>query len=272
MDSAVEIEFLLGLTRRLCCVGVLLQSTELAWHRRELRADGLLGWTVSPTPTANPARLLARWLNDYPGCRVALIFRAVAALAGVLLPDHSALILATAGSLVLAQLFYNRRFAAVGSDSDTMQLACFAAVFVGHLPGERAVLGAAALAFLAGQVLIAYAASGFDKVRSRRWRTGVQLVVIFQHGIYRCAPLGHWLERHPLLARTLTWSVILLELLFPASVLLPATAFWIILAGGLGFHAAVAVTMGLHGFWWSFAAAYPALYFVHQRLAAAFAG
>jgi hypothetical protein len=270
MAAALNADLLLGLTLRLGCVGVLLQSTELIANRRELEDDGLLGWGAAPSSPwpVGPARTFLRGLQRYPGCAIVLATRACLALACLFLPVGAGLTTAALALLLLAQLYYHRRFAALGSDADIMQLIGFGAVFAGGLPGGTPVLQTAALGFLAVHVLIAYVASGFDKATSRRWRSGAQVALTFQYSMYRLRPLGDFLASRPVLARAVTGGVILLELLFPLCLVLPAPGFWIFLAAGLAFHVTIAFTMGLHGFLWSFVAAYPGLYFVHAWVAA----
>lgn len=270
MEVAVNSDLLLGLAQRIGCIGVLLQSTELLANRRELEEDGLLAEEATPPSpsTAGLARTFWRRLQRYPGCAWVLAARALLAVAGLFLPFGSPLTTTVLAGLLLAQLYYHRRFAIIGSDSDIMQLIGLGAVFVGGLPGGTPVMKAAALGFLACHVLIAYVASGFDKATSRRWRSGARVALTFQYSMYRLRPLGDFLASRPVVARAASGGVILLELLFPLCLVLPSPGFWIFLAAGLAFHATIAFTMGLHGFFWSFAAAYPGLYFVHGWVAA----
>lgn len=269
MDNLVNARELLTYSARICCVGIAIQSAEILRHRRELQDYGLLGWTVAGDNSGHRLRLLFRQLHRYPAVVTILFGRLLVALAVLFLPGGS---LATTGALtflLLAQLYYNRRCTMIGSGADTMQLMCLGAVFAGSLPGTTSNLPIAAITFLAVQVLLAYVASGWDKAVSPRWRSGVHLSLIFKYSLDRFPPLGGWFGRHPRSARAAAWSVILLELLFPLCLLLPAPGFWVFLGCGATFHAAVAFTMGLHGFWWSFTATYPALYFVHTHIASA---
>ena len=80
-------------------------------------------------------------------------------------------------------------------------------------------------------------------------------------------PLADWLAVHRTFARNLARSVILLELFFPLCVVLPAPLFFAVLGAGAIFHVSIAISMGLHGFFWSFVATYPAFYFARERLA-----
>jgi hypothetical protein len=262
MDS----EALLGFSWRLGCIGVLLQSIEVAWHRRELREDGLLGWQFTAEASGGRLRKAIRKLSLHPAALLILWARFALAGLGVFLPAGvgSSVVLFL---LLMAQLYYNRRFSAIASESDAMELIVLAAVWAGSFPGASSRLQSLALVFLAAHVLIAYLASGCDKVTTRSWRSGEHLTLVFLHSFQRRPMLGEFLRRHPRLACAGAWSVILLELSFPVCLVLPDAGFWLFLACGLLFHGLVAFVMGLHGFFWAFAAGYPGLYFVHARLA-----
>ncbi len=266
MDTFVESGQLLGLSLRICCIGVIVQSAELIRHRRELREDGLLGWVGSDAPAPLLGRLIRR-LHREPAALFILVQRALLAAVCLALPDGSALVAGALALLVLSQLYYHRRFAVIASDSEVMQLICLGACLAGNLPGSTPRLQAVALGFLALQVLIAYTASGVDKLSSPAWRSGLRLRLSLLHSPHRCVPLGEWLGRHGRVAEVTSWAVALVEITFPLCLLLPEAGFWGYLAAGLAFHALVAITMGLHGFWWAFGAAYPALYFLHSLLA-----
>ncbi len=268
MVTAVDPRWMLALSTQLCCVGVILQSLEVIWNRRELRDDDLLGWSAPAGAPANPAVALARWLYRYPACLGVLAVRAAAAGAVFFLPYGSAPVFALLGFLVVAQMYFNRRFFFIRGNSDHMKLVCLSAVCAGGLPWASPGLQAAALAFMAFQVGLAYVTSGYDKLRSPLWRDGTRLIQILEDGNYRFPPLNGRLRHHRRAVVACVWGVILLELLFPLCVVLPPAGFWLIIGGGIAFHASVGVTMGLHGFWWSFLATYPALYFVHAHVTA----
>ncbi|MEY2880968.1 MAG: hypothetical protein RLZZ15_3348 [Verrucomicrobiota bacterium] len=259
---------LLALATPICCAGVLVQSLEVLWNWRELPDGGLLAWTRATTPTANPLVRFARAAYQFPGAAIILAARAAVALACLVLPYGSASVCALLAALVVAQLYFNRRFTILRGNCDTLTLVCLSGAWAGSLPAASARLQAAALGFIAFHAGLAYVLTGYDKLKSPLWRDGTRLIQILRDGNYRFPPLADALGRHPRWMRAGAWGVIALELLFPLCVVLPPAGFWSVLAGGAVFHAAVAVTMGLHGFWWAFVASYPAFYFVHTSIAA----
>ncbi len=264
----VDGQTMLGLTALITCTGIALQSLELAWNRRHLRDGCLFGWAQA---SATPAGLTAiqRSLHGYPGCLILLRLRAALAILCVLFSYRYPATWPLLAALVILQLYYNRRFSLTRENANAMYLYCLVACTVGALPGASARLVTVALVFLGFQVLLAYAMSGRTKLGSRPWRSGDYLTWVCQNRAAQLFPApGNIAGRHRGMVLIATWGVILLELLFPLSVFLPAPFFWAFIAGGVMFHTAVSLTMGAHAFWWAFVGTYPALTFIHATLRA----
>ena len=68
------------------------------------------------------------------------------------------------------------------------------------------------------------------------------------------------------MAKTLSWGTILLQLSFPIALFAPPSISLSIVGMALGFHAAIAIFMGLPNFLWTFAACYPAVFCVNQQV------
>lgn len=267
MVLAPDPQAALELSARLCCTGILLQATELFSLSPELRNRHLLGWHGAQG-APNFFRRLVQWVQGYPANLFVLLWRALAAAILLGRPDLGG----AAGallwfSLLLSQLHFNRGARLFFANSDHMNLICLAGLTVAALPGASATLRGAALAFIAFQSCLGYLASGLEKLRSAPWRSGRRLVHIVQDGSHHIPALGACLVRRPGLAKALAWGVVALEVLLPLCVVLPPAGFWIFVGAGLLFHACIAVLMALPGFFWVFAATYPALYFVHEWVA-----
>jgi hypothetical protein len=271
MNDAIDTLPLLSLTTRLLCVGLVLQSIELLVNARELRNDGLLRWPDQRGRLFGAQGKL-RWLYTSPACLVVFTVRAFAAVAALFLPFDAAPMPWVLAVLAGTQAYHNHRLKMIHEGSDSMYLLGLAALLAAAVEPAEPRLRAAALGFLAFQAVLAYFAAGLDKVRSVAWRDGSLLTRALRYGVHRFEPLGDALARHPALAIGLSQSVIFLELLFPLSVVLPPSAFWIFASAGVVFHLGVAFCMGLHGFFWSFIATYPAVYFVSQKFAARWPG
>lgn len=266
MNEAIDPLGLLTLITRLLCVGLLLQSIELLANARELRDDGLLGWRDLRGRLFGPQGKLRR-LHTHPTPLLILAGRGLVAFLCLFLPFDAAVMPWLLGGLFGAQAYLNHRLKTIHEGSDTMFLIGLAAVAAAALEPAEPRLRVAALVFFAVQLLLAYFAAGWDKLRAASWRNGSLVTRALRHGAHRFEPLGNVLARRRLAAVVFSWHVILLELLFPLCVLLPWPAFWIFVAVGIAFHVAVAFCMGLHGFLWSFVAGYPALYFCARYVA-----
>lgn len=256
----------LAWSARICSVGLVWQSLELAWLGRELRDGHLLG-RESARGLAGTAQEVSFGGGDWSPDRVFLITRALAAAACWLIPFGSA---AGAGLLVglfVGQLYFNRRFAIVLTNADHLNLLCLGALAAAGWPGASFGLRAAALGFIAFHGLFGYVAAGVDKLLAGNWRTGVRLVAVFQDSSYRVPALAKLASRPPIGA-LLAWGTILLEVFFPLCLMLPPSGLWIFFAAGALFHGLIGVAMGLPMFLWAFGATYPAIYFGHEWLTA----
>jgi hypothetical protein len=113
--------------------------------------------------------------------------------------------------------------------------------------------------FFAFQLCLCYLASGLAKAASPEWRSGTALPGILSTRMYGDERLYRFLRDRPRRAALLSWAVIIGESTFPLVLVAPRRLRQCVLGGGLLFHGAVALTMNLNTFFWSFAAAYPAL-------------
>ena len=255
----------LALMLRLCAAGVLIQTLEVLRHRHELQDGHLFGREGDAVPPGIIRRCVGV-LSGYPGVVWMLAARAVLAVSCLLLHYGSPAAFVLIGLLVLAQVYYHWRFVMLAGNCETMFLVCLVAAWAGSLPGADARLGQAALVFAALHVSLAYLAAGLHKLLSRVWREGLRLRQIAEHGSYR---LPAFARRGLGGARAAVWTtrvVIALELSLGFTLLLPPPIAWSLLAAGLAFHTVIAVAMGLHGFWWAFAAAYPAVVYANGLL------
>lgn len=261
---------LLGWSARLCCAGIFFQAAELLTLAPEMREHRLLGWHDVSARSARP-RPGGTWAGTQTHAwRVGVtIGRLLGALVVFALPfgESYAAWVVLAG-LLLTQLFFNRRFRVILANSDYLNLCCLAALAIAAWPGASPTLRLAAAGFMAFQACLGYVASGVDKLTGGNWRDGARLIDIFRNSSHRVPRIGRWLAEHRSAAAALSWGVIGLEVLFPLCLVLPAAGFWSFIVAGALFHASIAGLMALPGFFWAFAATYPAMYVVHEWLAA----
>lgn len=110
--------------------------------------------------------------------------------------------------------------------------------------------------------MLSYATAGVVKLVSPTWRSEPILASILSTHRFGSAVIAEYLRRRPMLCVLLQWSVITLELGFSFALVLPLPGLFAFLLGGLCFHIACAVLMGLNTFLWAFPATYPCVYAV----------
>ncbi len=122
-----------------------------------------------------------------------------------------------------------------------------------------------AFGYLALQLVLSYFISGWVKVINPDWRSGRALCDVFQFSAYPVSESLRAWSNKPRLLFTLSWGVILFELLFPFS-LLSVTSLYVALVIAAGFHFANACLFGLNRFFWIWLAAYPAILWFQFRI------
>lgn len=261
-SAAVYLEWV----ARIASVGIVVRTLEVLANWPALKDGELLGWGGLATSRFTLLRFLQR-LQGYPFCALGLFVRVLGAVSVFFLSYGTLGMMVALALLVLTQLYYNHRFEMLSYAAEHLRLTSLCALLFGALPGASERFRCLCLGFIAFQVALAYVGTAKSKLCSSYWRDGTRIIQIFQESAHRFPPLGRFFGAYPRVALLATWAVILLQLIFPVSLLLPPPAFAAVLAGGVLFHGTLAFTMGLHGFFWAFVATYPALYFFHARLA-----
>lgn len=122
-----------------------------------------------------------------------------------------------------------------------------------------------AFGYLALQLILSYFISGWVKIINPDWRSGLALSDVFQFSAYPVSEsLRKW-SQFPRLLFSMSWAVIILELLFPFA-LLSSTSLTIALILTAAFHLSNAILFGLNRFFWIWIAAYPSLLWLQQRI------
>ena len=122
-----------------------------------------------------------------------------------------------------------------------------------------------AFGYLAIQLILSYFISGWVKVINPDWRSGQALRDVFQFSAYPVSEsLRQW-SKSPRLLLSMSWGVILFELLFPFS-LLSSTSLTFALVITASFHFSNACLFGLNRFFWIWIAAYPSILWFQQRI------
>ena len=255
----------LALGERLAGCAVLIATLEMLARPRAFDRGGLLGWEVAqlraPWLThGRLARVLDRLFSG-SGLRALLILRAAAAACLVAGLDGAALAAAVLTAAAASLLLMLRT--CYGNDgADQMCLLVLLSAALARASGSGAPMVAAVLCFLALQACLSYATSGIAKLCGPAWRDGSGIVGILSTHTYGMPRLASSLARHRPLAIGFSWLVIGSEILFPLVLVAPDSWIPVFLLAGLSFHLGCALVMGLNTFVWSFAATYPAVYWL----------
>lgn len=167
-------------------------------------------------------------------------------------------------ALVVNTLFMLKRFQGpYNGGSDRMGLLILCCLCVAQfVPTQGKEL---ALGYLAAQLLLSYVIAGWVKVVNPDWRAGRALRDVFLFSAYPASEQLRQLANTPKLLFAASWAVMLLELLFPFSLLTHATLVAALVLAAI-FHFANACLFGLNRFFWVWIAAYPAIMWLQARV------
>ena len=140
-------------------------------------------------------------------------------------------------------------------------LVCLCLVHIAPTEGWQEM----AFGYLAVQLVLSYFISGWVKVVNSEWRNGRALRDVFQFSAYPVSEELRLWAQSPRLLLTMSWSVMLFELLFPFA-LLSSASLMLALVIAASFHLANAFLFGLNRFFWIWITAYPSIIWFQQRI------
>jgi pimeloyl-ACP methyl ester carboxylesterase len=252
----------LGAVERMGAATHLVASLEFLARRQDRRPGGVNDWAIS-RQNVRYRNKAARQFFDFtsqPAVNTALHVARILAAGFLLAPTTGMRKSRLAANTIIAGssvcLFPGQMYGTDGSDQASFLVQ--AAAMVARSSRQPKVVDAA-LWFLALQSTLNYTASGWVKVTSPTWRSGVALP-----GVLRTMAYGHegsWraAERFPRSAKALGHGVLALECLFPAAFLLGGRVTPAFIGSAAAFHLANARVMGLGRFVGAFCAMHPAV-------------
>ncbi|OUR75947.1 hypothetical protein A9Q83_16415 [Alphaproteobacteria bacterium 46_93_T64] len=168
-------------------------------------------------------------------------------------------------ALVMLGLFILHRFQGpYNGGSDRMSLLILSCLclanFIPILQWQEVIFG-----YLALQLVLSYFISGWVKIINPEWRNGLALKDVFSFSAYPVSEALRSLANSPGLLWSMSWAVILFELIFPLTLITQTT-----LVAGLViaacFHFSNACMLGLNRFFWIWLAAYPSIIWLQYRI------
>lgn len=171
----------------------------------------------------------------------------------------------TAGLLLSTSLLLFVRFhGPYNGGSDRMGLLLLCGLWLAHVLPQPA-WRAAALGYVAVQLVASYFLAGVVKVVEPTWRNGQALRDVFAFSIYPVSADLRALAARRAWLTAAGWGVMLFELAFPFA-LLDTRALLSALALAFTFHVGNAALFGLDRFVWVWLAAYPTLLWFQSAL------
>ena len=255
------------LSEQLLALGVLQTSCQWAWRAVTVSNTPLLQQRIAEVGAIDPARsrLHRRWANRMTGPLAVVVSLMRAALAIALLSPASSRPVQTGAliGLVVAHVLLAWTPWTIWPDGgEGMSRLVTIALAVARIANHSA--DAACLTFLAGSVALAYFVPGAYKFACPGWRNGVTLQRVLRSERFGQSHVARLLAAHPLLSICASRALITWELMFSASLFLPAPVARVALAAGCAFHLWNAIILGIDAFVLPFLATYPAVVWLTQ--------
>lgn len=256
----------LDLTSRLAAGAALVGNWEMFAARRTFSTAGVfhldgvqgLHWKPSRLLRILGGREMAVLGIGAAGC-LALLLAGPWGATGVV-----GLILALSARLAMAQ----RRI--IGGDgAEQLTTLTLVVVLLAAAPVSSPQRIQFAVAFIGGQVILAYLTSGVSKLASPLWRNGSAMTGIIHTQTYGLRAVALALDRIPRGSLILGWAVMLFESAFVLLLFGPHWLVIAVLACAFIFHLGCAVVMGLNDFLLAFPATFPCVLMVAQWLSGA---
>jgi hypothetical protein len=173
-------------------------------------------------------------------------------------PQWTSLALLVSGLIVL------KRFQGpYNGGSDRMSLLILSCLFLGYAVPAQAreyVFG-----YLAMQVILSYFIAGWVKIVNPEWRNGRALQDVFRFSAYPVSESFRTWAEWPRLLFMMSWAVMILEVMFPLTLISQAALIAGLAIASL-FHLANACLFGLNRFFWIWLAAYPSILWLQHRI------
>lgn len=268
---SLTIEAAYALCSRAAGVGLLVSSAEMLTRVRDWGRGGPFDPVVMAVDRGGGHRRVPQALATTTGpLRLALTLRLSAGLVLLLGADSRWAITVGWGLAAATTSFTRWRTRYGGEDGADQMLSIISTALAAGLLLDLGTstdgLDALALYFVGAQGCLAYATAGIAKLVSPQWRSGAAIRGVLATRTHGMSAPAHLVRRWPLLAVTACWTTIVFEAAFAVAPVLPGAALLVLFGVAASFHAVVAVTMGLNGFFWAFITTYPAIWYLNEAV------
>lgn len=263
---SLSAETAFALCSRLAGVWIVISSAERLVILSEFKPKGAYDPRVNLARVSAGLESIFRRLSNSVRLHASLLScRLVAGIVLIFSPDTT--LIMTIGWMVVAATTLLTTWLLIngGEDGSHQMLTIISAAFsIALISSFSTGLPESGLYFVGAQSCLAYGTAGVAKLISPVWRSGEAIKGVLStrtHGIEGPAIM---MQRHSLVALGVCWATILFEVCFILAPLAPQSWLIVLFAVAAIFHLMSACAMGLNGFFWSFTATYPAIFFLNQ--------
>ncbi len=153
---------------------------------------------------------------------------------------------------------------AFNGGNDSMTLILIAALGLAHFANLHSIWPRACVLYIAVQVIVSLFISGLTKLQNNEWRSGLAFKKFLLLDQYAAPKFVQHFAVYSKLCRICAWVIIMFEVTFPLALISPTVAR-VYIAFALVFQFANFYLIGLNRFFFTWLAAYPALYFASFR-------
>ncbi len=164
--------------------------------------------------------------------------------------------------LTVLTILGNLRDTYSNNGSDQLTSIILISLSLAALRPDSLLVQYAAIFFIAFQAVLSYFTSGIYKFINQGWRNGDSLRAILSTEIFGDEHIKKVMDNMPNSYAIGSFLIIFGEIFLAMSFMMPPPICLFILSTGILFHVSVAAVMGLNTFLWTFASAYPAIYFI----------
>jgi hypothetical protein len=242
----------------------MLNAAQWLADRRYWADDMALGWDLQALRRGRlwqlPVTGLIYRSSGLAGLTLLLALASLMLIAGFAIVPLTLFLIATT---LLAQ-----RAEADGADKLAQVVAAGLLLQAIGLASDNYTLKLAGALWVGGQLTLAYFAAGASKLLLAPWRNGEALQAALSSSMWGNGWSARLVENRGM-ALWLSWAIMLVEIAFPLTLLMPLPILCAALAVFFLFHMAIALVMGLNSYPWAFLAAYPSVILLSQWLRAA---
>jgi hypothetical protein len=258
------------LTVWLLCIGMFIVTLEHWYSLDEFTPSGVYAWPILRLlHVTRVGKFITLVVDQAPGVgavRAILLIRLLCITSICFLGVGTVGFYAALVTLSLINVLFTFRRVFGDDGSDQMTTIVLLTLCLCCWPGCSTLVKSCGLWFLALQLCLSYCAAGVAKALSGQWRSGGAVYRVFNTGAFGAPWAARMLQDRNSVNLALCWSVILMEVFYPACIVLPAPWKWAFPIWGLSFHILCGIIMGLNSFIFTFLATYPALIYIASQV------